>query len=147
MGPCTIAAVKFLVGTEIAKPPSEAFDLMADARNEVHWNSQVSRSELASSEPVGSGSVFETYNRGKPYRATITTFDRPARLVFDVAGAAMDITAAFEFAATGAGTSYRAEFDMRPKGFMKLVFPLMKPAVARDLVKQSRRFKTFCEER
>jgi hypothetical protein len=34
---------------------------------------------------------------------------------------------------------------MRPKGFMKLIFPLMKPAVQKDLPRQMQSFKTFCE--
>jgi hypothetical protein len=137
--------VEFEVNTEIARPPVEAFDKMADARNEVHWNSQVSRSELVSDEPVGQGSRFTTVNRGKEYDATIATYERPARLVFAVTGAPMDITATFEFTGTDAGSSLHGSFEMRPKGIMKAMFPLLKPMVAKDLARQSQSFKTFCE--
>jgi hypothetical protein len=57
----------------------------------------------------------------------------------------MDITAAFAFQPEGGGSRLVGEFDMRPKGFMKLIFPLMKPAVQKDLPRQMQSFKTFCE--
>ncbi len=34
---------------------------------------------------------------------------------------------------------------MRPKGVFKLIFPLMAPAVRKDLPAQANSFKTFCE--
>ena len=34
---------------------------------------------------------------------------------------------------------------MRPKGFLKAIFPLMRPVIRSDLAKQSQRFKAFCE--
>lgn len=137
--------VAFVVRNEIAAAPEKAFDLMADARNEPAWNSQVSRSELLSGEPVGPGSRFLTVNRGRDYEATISTYERPSVLVFDVRGAAMDITATFRVSAHGPGSVVEGSFDFSPKGFMAAVFPLMKPMVRRDLERQSARFKAFCE--
>lgn len=137
--------MKFVVNVDIARAPADAFDKMADARNEIHWNAQVSRSELVSDEPVGAGSRFETVNRGKTYAATITSYDRPGHLVFEVTGAPMDITATFELTSKDSGTALRGVFEMSPKGFMKVVFPLMKPIVRKDLAKQSQSFASFCE--
>src|SRR3954447_14994332 len=91
----------FVVEKDIAVPPERAFDAMADARNEPRWNSQVSSSELVGDGPVGPGSRFRTANRRQPYDATITTYERPGRLVFEVTGRVMDITASFSFAPAG----------------------------------------------
>ena len=129
----------------IACPPEKAFDLMADARNETEWNSQVSRSELVGDGPIGLGTRFVTVNRGRPYDATISTYERPGRLGFAVSGTQMDIGASFEFAADGDGTRYRAEFDFRPKGALTLFMPLMGAMVRRDVAKQSASFKALCE--
>ena len=137
--------MKFEVETEISRTPAEAFDKMADVRNETRWNSQVSRSELTSDEPVREGSVFTTVNRGKEYNATISTYDRPRRLAFDVTGKPMDITATFSFEPNGEGTVLKGEFDMRPKGVLKAIFPVMKPVIRKDLAKHSQSFKDFCE--
>src|SRR4051794_27674831 len=112
----------FRTEATIARPPAEGFDRMADARNETAWNSEVSRSELLSGEPIGQGSRFLTVNRGKEYTATISSYERPGLLVFEVAGAPMDITATFRFEPDGTGTSFSGSFDMRPKGFMRVMF-------------------------
>jgi hypothetical protein len=139
--------VEFTVEKRLACAPETAFDTMADVRNETEWNSQVSRAELRSEEPIGAGSRFLTVNRGKEYDATIATYDRARRLVFDVAGAPMDITATFDFAPDGDGTRLAGRFDMRPKGAFKVVFPLMAPLVRKDLAAQSERFRALCERR
>jgi hypothetical protein len=118
---------------------------MADARNEVHWNSAVSRSELMSGEPIGVGSSFLTVNRGQEYSATISSFDPPDRLGFEVTGKGMNITASFLFRPEGETVIVEERLDFKPKGPMKLLFPLMAPLVRRDLPKQGARFKAFCE--
>jgi hypothetical protein len=125
--------------------PEHAFDLMADARNETAWNSQVSRSELLSGEPVALGSRFLTVNRGQEYQATISTYARPNRLAFEVTGSRMDITASFDLHEHQGTTHLHGAFDFRPKGAMRLFFPLMAPLVRRDLQQQSARFKALCE--
>jgi Polyketide cyclase / dehydrase and lipid transport len=137
--------VRFTVESDIARPPEAVFDRMADARNEPDWNTQVSRSELLSDEPVGQGSRFRTVNRGKPYDATITTARRPELLVFEVTGGAFDITTSFAITAAGAGAHVVSEFDFRPKGAMKLILPLMQSAIRKDLARQSQNFRQFCE--
>jgi hypothetical protein len=137
--------VSIRVATTIACSREQAFDLMADARNETHWNSRVSRSELVGDGPIGPGSRFTVVNRGKAYDAVIEAYERPSTFRVEVAGAPMDITATFSFAAEGEGTRLTGEFDMRPKGAMKLLFPLLTSTIRTDLQKQFGRFKAFCE--
>ena len=139
--------MKFQVESAIAKAPEEAFDAMADVRNETRWNSKVSRSEIVGAEPIREGSVFETVNRGKTYRAVISKFDRPELLAFEVTGAPMDETVTFRFRPSDGGTALAAEFDMRPKGFVKVMLPLLKSVIRKDLIAQFRSFASFCEGR
>jgi len=134
----------FDVSKELPTSPEVAFDKMADARNEVRWNSKVSRSDLMSGEPVQRGARFQTVNRGQPYDAIITEFERPSRVSFEVTGKQMDITTTFTFAPGGPGTVLRGEFDFRPKGFLKVLFPLMRPMIRGDLPKQMGSFAEFC---
>lgn len=137
--------VKFPLHSEIATPREQAFDAMADARNEIHWNSKVTRSEMTGDGPVGRGSKFTTVNRGKPYPSVISTYDRPNQLVFEVTGKQMDITTTFTFTPTGSGTAVDSVFDFRPKGFTKVMFPVMKPLIRKDLAQQTQSFARFCE--
>jgi hypothetical protein len=137
--------MKFTVESDIARSPEDVYAKIADARNEPQWNTQVSRSDLVSDEPVGQGSRFVTVNRGKPYDATITTGRSPDLCVFEVTGGAFDITTSFAITPTETGSHVVSEFDFRPKGAMKLMFPLMQSAIRKDLAKQSQNFKQFCE--
>ena len=131
----------------IARPRAEVFDLMADARNETAWNSQVTSSELVSDEPIGEGSQFVTVNRGQRYDATITTYDPPNEIVFHVVGKVLTIVGRFRFADLGSETALRANFDMTPSRHMKVMLPLISPMVRRDFPKQLNSFKAFCESR
>jgi uncharacterized protein YndB with AHSA1/START domain len=133
------------VAEDIAAPPERVFDLMADARNEPTWNSQVSATDLTSPEPIGAGTTFRTVNRGQEYVATITDYERPGRLTFEVAGRAMTITGRMTFGAAGGGTHLDATFDMQPQGAMRFMLPLMAPMVRRDFPKQFASFKRFVE--
>jgi len=126
-------------------PPATAFDLMADVRQLTEWNRGASRAEMKSEEPIRQGSRFITVNRGQQLESTITKFDRPERLDFSVTGKAMDVTASFHFAEDDAGTGLVIEFDPHPKGIMKILFPVLKPLIRRDLVRQHLKFKEFCE--
>ena len=137
--------MKFPTQTEVKKPPEAVFDAMADARNETHWNSKVTKSEMIGDGPIGQGSKFTTVNRGKPYPSVISAYDRPNLLVFEVTGPQMDITTTFRFRAVGDGTAVDSEFDFRPKKFTKVIFPMMKPLIRKDLATQTQSFAGFCE--
>ena len=126
-------------------PPATAFDLMADVRKLTDWNEGASTAAMTSAEPIGQGSRFVAVNRGQEMESTITRFDRPERLDFSVTGKAMDVAAMFRFTEAGAGTTLFIEFQPHPKGIMKILFPVLKPLIRRDLAKQHLKFKDFCE--
>ncbi|MBT8202324.1 MAG: SRPBCC family protein [Acidimicrobiia bacterium] len=129
----------------IASPVAMVFDAMADVRNVTLWNDSVSLAELTSAEPIGQGSQFITVNKIQKQDVTITAFERPGRLEFTVTGKRMDIPTVFTFAETDGGTSLVGTFDMRPKGLMKILLPMLSPLVRRELAKQHANFKELCE--
>lgn len=128
-------------------PPAVAFDLMADVRKLTDWNDAASRADMTTTEPIGEGSSFTVINRGQEMTSTITTFDRPHHLGFSVTGKAMDVVATFRFQPAATGTELVIEFEPAPKGVMKLLFPLLRPLIRRDLTKQHTKFKDYCEAR
>jgi len=130
--------------TRIACPPEEAFDMVADMRNETRWHSRVSSAELQSAEPVELGSRFAIVNGGSPYEVTITTYDRPSRLVFEASGNP-DLTIAYTFTPAGGGTDLESDFDFRPRGVLKVLFPLLAPVIRRNVPKQYASLKALCE--
>ena len=124
---------------------AQVFDLMADQRNEPIWNTQVTKTDLESPEPIGPGSWFTTVYRGQTYTNTITGYQRPSRLTFTVTGKPMTIIARMSFEESGSSTRLRAEFDLQPRGVMKALLPLVRPVVRRDFPRQLAGFKRFCE--
>ena len=101
--------------TRIACPPEKVFDMLADLRKDTQWNSRVSRAELQSAESIGEGSRFVIVNGGSEYDVTID------------------------------GTELESDFDFRPKGALKVLFPLLAPVIRRDVPKQYASFKALCE--
>jgi hypothetical protein len=118
--------------------------MLADLRNDTQWNSRVSRAELRSPEPIGLGSRFGIVNGGTAYDVTITSYDRPSRLVFEASGKP-DLTIACTFTPTGEGTELESDFDFRPRGALKVSFPLLAPVIRRDVPKQYASLKALCE--
>jgi hypothetical protein len=130
--------------TTVECPPETAFDRMADARNEPQWNSRVSSAELRSTEPISLGTEFTIVNGGTSYDVTITTYDRPNRLVFDGVGNP-DVTIAYTFTSNGQGTKMASTLDFRPNGISKLLFAVLAPVIRRSVRKQFASFKALCE--
>ena len=124
--------------------PEQVFDTLADLRNETQWNSRVSSAELRSAEPIQLGSQFEIVNGGTPYEVTITTYERPSRLVLEASGNP-DLTIAYTFAPVGDGTQLDSDYDFRPSGALKLLFAVLAPVIRRDVPKQQASLKGLCE--
>jgi len=136
--------VRVTTTTRIARPPESVFDMLADLRNDTQWNSRVSQAELRSPEPIGLGSRFAIVNGGTPYDVTITSYDRPSRLVFEASGKP-DLTIACTFTPRGDETELESDFDFRPRGPLKVLFTLLAPVIRRDVPKQYASLKAFCE--
>ena len=92
------------------------------------------------------GSRFGIVNGGSSYDVTITTYDRPSRLVFEASGKP-DLTITYTLRPTSDGTELTSELDFRPRGSLKLLFPLLGPVIRRDVPKQYGSLKALCEER
>jgi uncharacterized protein YndB with AHSA1/START domain len=136
--------VRVAATTGIACPPEQVFDLVADMRNETQWSSRVTSAQLQTGEPIEVGSRFSIVNGGTPYDVLITTYDRPSRLVFEASGNP-DLTLAYTFTPSGDGTNVESDFDFRPKGMLRLLFPLLAPVIRRDVPKQYASLKALCE--
>jgi uncharacterized protein YndB with AHSA1/START domain len=136
--------VQVTTRTGIACPPEHVFDTLADLRNETQWNGRVSSAELRSAEPIGPGSRFAIVNGGTPYDVTITTYDRPSRLVLEASGKP-DLTITYTVTPTSEGTDLESDFDFRPRGVLKVLFALLGPVIRRDVPKQYGSLKALCE--
>jgi uncharacterized protein YndB with AHSA1/START domain len=136
--------MRVTASTRIESPPEQVFDTLADVRNDALWNSRVSSAELRSREPIGLGSQFAMVNGGSPYDVTITTYDRPSRLVLEARGKP-DLTITYALAPAGGGTDLASDFDFKPTGAQRVLFAVMGPVIRREITKQFASLKSFCE--
>jgi len=130
--------------TRIDSPPAQVFDTLADVRNDAKWNSRVSKADLESPEPIGLGTRFAMVNGGAAYDVTITTYDRPSRVVLEARGKP-EVTIVHTMTPVAGGTDLESEFNFRPTGVQKVVFALVGPLIRREIPKQFASLKAFCE--
>ena len=96
-------------------------------------------------EPVRQGSQFVVEDKRGQHDVEITVFDRPERLEFALTSKQMDVAISYRFGESDGTTTALGAFDARPKGFMKLLMPLLLPLIKRDIAKQHVNFKSLCE--
>lgn len=113
----------------IGRPPEEVFDFVADERNEPLFNPRMLLAEQLTPGEIGLGTRFraEVASRGRPLGMVIelTEFERPWRLSSLTRMAAMDIRHALTFDPVPEGTRMRWHWELAPRGFVRLLAPLV----------------------
>lgn len=128
-------------------PPETAFDLMADPRNELNWNSGVSEAELLSGEPIQEGSRFRIKDTRGEHEVELTTFQRPEKLGFHVQDRSMAVDIAFDISHDGKITTMVGNFTAKGSGLMGLLLPLLIPFIRRQMAKEHKNFVALCESK
>jgi carbon monoxide dehydrogenase subunit G len=113
----------------IYRPPEEVFDFVADSRNEPSFNPAMSGVELLTPLPIGAGTRFRVRmgGAGTPMLVELTEFDRPYRLGSRTTSSMMQTSGALTFAADGDCTVMSWDWQVRPKGWMRMLGPLSGP--------------------
>ncbi len=124
-----------------------AFDLMADPRNELEWNSGVSEAELMSEGPIGKGSRFRIKDTRGEHEVEITTYHRPNRLGFLVKDKSMNVDIDFDIEHDGKATTMVGKFNADGSGWMRFMLPVLIPLIRRQIAKEHKNFIAMCEAR
>lgn len=132
------------LNTVVDRPVEEVFDFLADIRNETAWNPRVVRIDKTSDGPIGAGTTFHGLYQGL---GALHTVARPTRLSFHSTGPRMGITGTFVLTAGEGGTRIALRADLEPRGFFKLLAPLMRPMLARQNAAAAVRLQRALEER
>jgi len=113
----------------INRPIDEVFDFVADERNEPQYNPQMTLAEMVTPGPIGLGSKFHavmTGARAADMTIEYTEFDRPRRLGSATHMSAMDINGTLLFESQGQSTKMKWLWDIEPRGFIKLLGPIVR---------------------
>jgi uncharacterized protein YndB with AHSA1/START domain len=113
----------------IAAPVERVFDTVADERNEPRYNPRIVRAEMTSEGPLGRGSSFVVEPRGMGPRAAmamqVTHYERPRRFGSSVRSSAMAVDGTLTFAPVDGGTRLHWSWDMRLRGPMRALTPVL----------------------
>jgi Polyketide cyclase / dehydrase and lipid transport len=113
----------------IRRAVEDVFDLVADERNEPRYNRRIVRAEKTSPVPIGLGTPFraelEAVCRTMPMTIECTGYDRPRRLGSLTRSAMMSTDGALSFTPVADGTRMRWSWDIRPRGVLRLMSPLV----------------------
>ena len=110
----------------IRRPPEVVFDFVADERNT--YDPSIHDAELLTGEPIGAGTRFRCITTGRrPVGMTveIVEYHRPHLLGTVTRLAGMDITSTLEFAPQGDTTWLHWSSDLRPRGLLRPLAPLL----------------------
>jgi carbon monoxide dehydrogenase subunit G len=117
----------------VDRPVEEVFDFVADLDNEPRFNPDASNIRKTSDGPIGLGTTYE--EDVKPlghFLVRIHEYDRPRLLGFDARNPRADITVRFRFTPSGdAATDVAVEMEMRTKGALRALEPVLRPLVER----------------
>jgi Polyketide cyclase / dehydrase and lipid transport len=113
----------------IERPVEEVFDFVADERNEPRFNPRMLRAEKISPGPIGVGTRFSaemaTGGRRTLMTTEFTAFERPHRLALITCMSWMEIRGSLAFEPIPGGTRLRWHWDVRPRGVLRLVGPVI----------------------
>ncbi len=117
----------------IAAPVGQVFDTIADSRNEPSFNPAMTGVELLTPPPVGLGTRFRAHTgrAGMEMLVELTEFDRPHRLGSRTASSMMETSGVLIFAAEGDSTVMSWDWQVRPKGRLRVLGPLFGPVGGR----------------
>ena len=134
---------------DFEEPPGEVFDFVVDMRSERGWHPLLKWVEAKPDGPVDAGTVFEAdYKRLGRTRAEVREYDRPRDARFDVGSKAADMHMTFHFEPrAGGGTALSFTALVEPKGVLKLLGPLGRRMVEREMAKRPQQFRDALAQR
>ena len=114
----------------VENPLDQVFAFVGDFANSAAWDPGVDRSRTVGDGPVGVGTRYELMvrfgGRRLPMTYEVTEFDPPDRVVLRGSGATVNAVDDIRFEAVDGGTRIRYIADLRLKGVVRLVEPLMR---------------------
>jgi uncharacterized protein YndB with AHSA1/START domain len=113
----------------INQPVELVFDCVADQRNEPNYNPQMLRSEMITDGPIGVGTRFrattQSGRREVEMLIEVTEYQRPRRFGSRTTMSSADIDGGLTFEPVNRATRMSWSWDVRPKGSLRLLAPLV----------------------
>jgi hypothetical protein len=119
----------------IKRSPTEVFNTAADPLTQLKWDpSMLQRVEKLTPEPLGRGSRYRGDFKGMgTVEYEFEEFEPGKRFSHHTIMPMADIRHIFEFEAVSEGTRLTQSMKVEPKGFYKLITPMMKRMMSKRM--------------
>ena len=133
----------------IERSVEDVFDFVADEHNEPQYNPQMTHADKVTDGPIGVGTKFHSVMTGIGRAADMTIefteFDRPRRIAETTHMSNMDIKGVLTFESIPGATRMRWFWDLEPRGFYKMLGPLIRRIGERQELRIWSELKTVME--
>jgi hypothetical protein len=116
----------------ISCTPEEAFGYLSDHRSELDWNPKCEVMEKVTEGPIGRGTRYRAKWKSSPYVELETVHYEPPRTWTMHNGGPIEVTFTCTLEPVREGTKLHAEFQPRPHGWFRLIFPLFVLMIRRE---------------
>ena len=129
--------IKFTVGTEIARPPTDVFGYVTDPAKLATWQTNTISAVAQDDKPVGLGTRVREVHRapgGKQFASLVEVSEYEPDRVFALRmlEGALPIHARITFDRTEVGTRLQLDAHGQPRGLMRLVQPVLRITLKRQ---------------
>jgi carbon monoxide dehydrogenase subunit G len=110
---------------QINRSPEAVFDYLVDLRNELEWNPDVQSMEKLTDGPIGFGTKFlAKWKQSQLIEVECIRFERPHRWAYSNGGS-LAVIVDMTLKPQGTGSLLFVRFDARPRGLLRLFFPVL----------------------
>lgn len=133
---------------EIARSPEDVFDYLTDIAKEIEWNPRTRRVEKLTRGAIGLGTRFGAeWIRGNPAIVEYITFERPTAWRSLARSRRLDARGEGRISPTERGSRIVIRTELRPKGLLALLLPVMRRTMHQREDENLERVKAILEEK
>lgn len=138
--------VEFKNQIDIQAAPELVFDELSDVRHEQRWSDKLRSVELLTPEPVGVGSRLRAKWSGAPVNDLVyREYERPVRWRTESTSWLMTVEVLLEVAPTTSGSRLFSTWNLRPRGALRILSPMLGRAFNQDVAENMRSAKQHVE--
>lgn len=135
----------------ISRPPGEVFAFLADLDNFPKWRANLVSFEILTTGPTGVGTRCAEVVQVGPLRATgtcnVMEFSPGRTMAFQAVSGGLTYDGRILVEPTDAGSTLTLTGDVRPKGPLNLVQPILKRKLERGIKSEARSVKELLDRR
>jgi hypothetical protein len=140
--------VSIEIAIEISRSSEDVFDYLTDIAKEMEWNPRTRRVEKLTSGPIGVGTRFGAeWIKGNPTIVEYVAFERPTAWTSVARSRRLDAKAEGWISPTERGSRVVIRTDLRPKGLLALLLPVMRRTMRKREDENLERVKAIQEGR